>query len=271
MTLRPDPAAKRLADEMATMDGVMHAILDETIPAAGETNAQVTESGRTLCESGAVHGPLARFPSSVELASCPTGSKGGTWHSHVTQDQLRNPTNSLPDTANVIFGEMGVSAVVGTQSMETVVAPSDAAAGQQTFRDALGVDVNSTEDVVDAIMEGHVASPADARERVRSRMSGLFSRKRLNFHDLDSRLNRSSIPAHSPMSFEQSEAMLYSSLLGRQADRSGVRRTSVARRRARRGQNAVKKFTNESRVGRIVTNSAIAQVANVAIRRSLGL
>lgn len=203
--VEPDPGALSLARDMLGQDDVMREILDETIP--NGDGEKVTESGRTVCGSSRdIHGPLARFPTAVELASCPRGISGGTWHSHVTQDQLRDPTNSLPDTANVVFGDIDVSIVAGTQSAEAVVAPADYDAARAAFSDALGAEVDSTEGVVDAILDRQVKSPSDARRRVRDRLSGLFIRSRTGYGDLDSRLSLSGIPAHSPISFEMVDA-----------------------------------------------------------------
>lgn len=267
MRLRPDPDASNLADEMAGMDDVMYAVLDETIPS--EQGAEVTESGRTLCGSGDVHGPLARFPSAVELASCPRNASGGTWHTHVTKDQLRDPTNSLPDTANVIFGEMDVSAVVGTRSMEMVVAPADAEAGRETFRDALGADVDTTDDVVDAIMDGTISDPGDARARVKRRMSGLFQRRSLNFRELDDRLNTSSIPAHSPMHFEQVEAMHYMSLYEAQSGSSSTGTCSKFRSRVRSTNRAAKSVSEQTNAKKAVVSSVVGATVSHAVRRVL--
>lgn len=207
-SVSPSPTAERLAEDMIRMEDIMRTVLEETIPA--EEGAKVHESGRTVCgPQQSLHGPLARFPSSVELAECPRGVRGGTWHTHVTKDELRNPHNSLPDTANVIFGNIDVSAVVGTQSVETVIAPNDREAGVREFQDALGKNVQSTDDVVSAIISGKLTDPTDARDRVRSRMSSLFNRNRVNFSNLDARVNTSGIPASSPLSVEFHEAQLY--------------------------------------------------------------
>lgn len=202
---RPDPEAMRLAQDMFDRDDVMAAILDETIPT--QDGSKVTESGRTMCgPDREIHGPLARFPSAVELASCPRGVNGGTWHTHVTRSQLKNPSNSLPDTANVIFGDIDVSMVVGTESAEAVVAHENLAEGKQAFRESLGADIDSTDDVIDAIISGAVDDPANTRQRIRRRLSPLFVRQRVNFSDLDHRLEQSGIPAHSMLSFEVIDA-----------------------------------------------------------------
>lgn len=203
-------SATRLAERMLGMDDVMWEILDETVPESDDSDPVVRESGRTLCGDGSnIKGPLARFPTAVELAECPRGTRGGTWHSHVTRDQLKKPTNSLPDMANVLFGDVDVSVVVGTQEAEAVIAPGyrDGAVGE--FRDALGADVSSTDEVVDAILAGHVRDPTDVRRRVRRRMGGLFKRVRTGYSDLDGRVERASIPASSVVKFDMVEAQRY--------------------------------------------------------------
>jgi len=246
---------------------VMREILDETIPNNGEDGSEVTESGRTLCGAGDVRGPLARFPTAVELASCPRGAKGGTWHTHVTKDQLRNPTNSLPDTANVIFDEMSVSAVVGTESVEMVIAADEPEAAREAFRDAIGADVDSTDGVIDAIMEGHVSDPADARERVRNRLSDLFVRRRVNFRELSRRLSSSGVPARSPMQFEQAEALHYSSLTQRAHSKNALRDPNGFRSYARTKNEHIKESVSGSAITRTAATAAVGELARQAIRR----
>lgn len=191
----------------------MREILEETIT-MGE-DKKVHESGRTICgktDDASIQGPLARFPTSVELAQCPRGVTGGTWHTHVTKSELQNPNNSLPDTANVIFGNIDVSAVVGTQSVEMVMAADDKEAAKDSFRNVLGADVDSTGDVVDAIISQEISDPGSVRERMRREMPNLFERRQTNFTDLDAKVKESSIPAHSSIGFEMHEAMYYSTL-----------------------------------------------------------
>lgn len=216
---RPKPSreAAGLADTMLSDTETMRTILDETIPAQNSRGERVHESGRTVCGSGdtaKVRGPLARFPTSVELAECPRGVRGGTWHTHVTKSELREPNNSLPDTANVIFGHIDVSIVAGTRNAEAVIAAEDPERAKDAFRNAVGADVESTEDVVDAIISGRISDPKAARGRVRSKLSGLFERRRTGFGDLDGRLGRTSIPAQSPTSMEMHEAKFYSAFYG---------------------------------------------------------
>lgn len=265
----PDPQAMELADEMLAMEGVMRDILDETIPNGDDT--EVRESGRTLCGRGAsIKGPLARFPTAVELASCPRGAGGGTWHTHVTKDQLRHPTNSLPDTANVVFGEIDVSIVTGTQEAEAVVAASDRQRAADTFRDAIGVEAESTDDVVDAILDGQIPNPPDARRRVHDRLDAMFVMQPTNFTDMDQRLELSGVPAHSTVSFEMVDAR-HHAMVAQQLRHSGHRRShpSVTRARARRTNRKIADTLSGLNLGKYAVQSAVAESVGMALRSAL--
>lgn len=270
----PDPGALNLAKEMMSMEGVMWDILDETIPEDGNEDTVVRESGRTICAAQSdIKGPLARFPTSVELASCPRGT-GGTWHSHVTRDQLQSPSNSLPDTANVIFGEVDVSVVVGTQGAEAVVKPQDPDAGVATFRNAIGADVASSKDVVDAILGGRIPDPTEARRRVRSKMGTLFHTRNLHFSELNRRLQTTGIPASSVASFEMVEAQRYHSISyghggggesGRSRRKHPLRNPRGMRRHCRRTNRAVKRKAEDMGIPEKVTSSAIGAIVGNAV------
>lgn len=139
-----------------------------------ETIAAGTESGRTACGRATnVKGPLARFPAAVDLRQCPL-SVGGAWHTHTID--LVAPENSLPDVANVVFGDLDASVVVGSQTSDVFVRADDRAAMADAFRDAVGMDARSTQDVVQAIEDGRISDPPAARSRVRKRMAPLFRR-----------------------------------------------------------------------------------------------
>lgn len=266
-SIAPNPRAKELSRDMVRMEDVMKTILEETIPDGD--GVKVHESGRTICgPSQSLHGPLARFPSSVELAECPRGVRGGTWHTHVTKDELRNPHNSLPDTANVIFGNIDVSAVVGTQSVETAIAPDDREAGVREFQDALGADVQSTDDVVNSIISGKLSDPSDARDRVRDRMGSLFDRHRVNFTDLDAQVNTSGIPASSPTSIEFHEAQLYAHISEsiRLANHSKNPREPQAFKNYVRSKNdSIKRATPANRLADTAMAAAVSAITRRAI------
>lgn len=241
----PSADAQELAGLMAESDDVMRQILTETLP--DENDAKVHESGRTICgKPGEIHGPLARFPTAVELSQCPRGVRGGTWHSHVTKEELRNPTNSLPDTANVIFGHIDVSIVVGTQSMEMVMAAEDPEAAKERFQNILGANVESTDDVISSVISGDVPDPKSARNRLRSELGGLFERRQTGFGDLDRQVNQSSIEASSIISFEIHEAMHYERLTAAGHGKNPIRDPAGFRNKVQDHKDRVKRKTDIS-------------------------
>lgn len=266
-----DPRSRELADQMLAMDDVMAEILDETIPSGkGE---QVTESGRTYCSQSGLHGPLARFPTSVELATCPRGVNGGTWHTHVTKEQLRNPANSLPDTANVIFGEVDVSIVVGTRGAEAVMGAEDPEAARRTFQDAIGTEVQTPGDVVDAVISREIERPSAARDRVRRDLGGLFSSRRVSFPDLDSRLETSGIGANMSVSFEMVEAQQYAMITNRHPGHGGhphpVREPRAMKQYVRQKNEGVKRAANDLDVKDHAVRSAVSTVVSQGLRSIL--
>lgn len=193
--LHPSRQAEMVAEQMMSRESVQRKILEETLDAAD--SGQVLESGRTYCRSsGDVRGPLARFPTSVEVQQCPTGL-GGTWHTHVTENELRNPQNSLPDIGIVAFGGADVINVTGTQTAEYFIAAEDREEMAAEFRDAIGYDADSLQDIVAAIDAGRM-NPVTAQRRVRSRLSRLFRRDATGFRDLDARVGQT-VGAHAPV------------------------------------------------------------------------
>ena len=181
-TLSRDEGAMELATTMANSDDTMRTILGETLLSA--SMGRIREAGRTKCpENGEIRGPLERFPRAINLAPCPR-EKGGTWHVHVTEDEIRYPTNSLPDMSNVIFGLTDVSIVVGTQTADIIVAPENRKAAIGEFQNAIGSEVYEPRDVTAAIRAGRIM-PAAARERVRDRMPELFYQIQTGYSDLD--------------------------------------------------------------------------------------
>lgn len=184
-SITPDPTAKELAMNMADATSIQKEILEETLASA--QRGVIRESGRTICPSltERIKGPLARFPKSVDLQLCPGGSGlTGVMHTHVTPDEIRHPKHSIPDMANVFLEGADASLVAGTETADVLVAtdPREAAAG--SFRDALGVEVQTTADVVDAFQTGLIPDPTAARDRVRSRLGPLFSTESTTFRDL---------------------------------------------------------------------------------------
>ena len=163
--------AIQLADEMVERHDVMQQIVWETLNSA--MTGQIKEAGRTKCPAnGSIEGPLQRFPRAIDLASCPT-ERGGAWHTHVTPEEIRNPENSLPDISNVLFGLLDVSVVAGSETADVVVSPEDDQVARDIFRNAIGADVSSPQEVTEAAMSGRI-NPPRARERVRDALPELF-------------------------------------------------------------------------------------------------
>lgn len=221
--LEPDPEAKALAEDMTDADSVMETILRETLDA--DDSGTITESGRTVCGGSRVLGPISRFPTAVTLPTCPA-HRGGTWHTHVTPEQLRRPTNSLPDTANVVFGNLDVSVVVGTQSAHTVVRAADEQAMRERFIDALGFEVEGIGDVSKAAARGEI-DPVAARQRVQSELSDLTFRTRTGFNRLTEQ-TRDVEPPEPGMSQEAQDAFTFMSLAQRQTLPSSSMATAVS-------------------------------------------
>lgn len=189
--------AEAVLREMQSATEVQRAVLEETLGSA--ESGSLTESGRTFCDSGrSTLPPMARFPKSVQLRSCPVAGGTGTIHTHVTQSELRNPEHSLPDWANVIFHGLDASGVIGTESAEWIVAAGDKAAMAEAFQEAIGVEVSRTDAVVGALQRGDIDDPPQARQRVRRALSPLVRRQSTGFTDLSGRVRNDSIPAYSP-------------------------------------------------------------------------
>lgn len=180
--LRRKPGADELASVMTDADDTMRTIISETVASA--QNGAIKESGRTVCpQSVSVKGPLGRFRRSIDLAACPSDS-GGTFHTHVSPGELRTPTNSLPDMANVVYGLIDVSVVAGTRSADVIVAADDDETMVEAFENAVGERFGNPRSLFQAIKEGRINPPA-ARERVRTQMSELISTVNTGYTDLE--------------------------------------------------------------------------------------
>lgn len=165
---------------MLAAEDVMRTILVETVEDS-------RESGRTMCgRSGTIKGPLSRFPAAVELDTvCPL-RLSGAWHSHT--HRINEPVHSLPDVANVVFGNIDASVVVGAESSEALVRAEHRDVMAEAFQDALGLEIESPEGVVDALRSGRIPDPAGARRRVRGRLAPLFIRSSTNFPDISAQV-----------------------------------------------------------------------------------
>lgn len=184
--MQRDEAARMLAEHMVAAEPVHETILTETIESAERGTPK--EAGRTACGSvEALRGPGRRFPQAVDLAGCPPVQAMGIWHTHTVREELRDPVHSVPDWANVVFGQTDVSVVVGTRSMEVIVAADDREAMLRGYQDALGLEVNSKQDVLNALVSGAIPDPIRATEPIRARLSPLVSRQHVHFPALDAR------------------------------------------------------------------------------------
>lgn len=179
--IEPDPGAVALANVMLAQDDTQREILSETIEAANSGNPR--ESGRTYCAAlGSTHGPIESSARSIDLRTCVVG-RGGIWHTHPGDRGLSTPINSLPDMANVVFGDVDASIVPGTDTADVIVAPEDRKIAQAELRRAIGADVQSPGDVRDVIMSANV-DPVEARERARAALSGLLFTADTGYTDL---------------------------------------------------------------------------------------
>lgn len=172
----PAEDSKVLAGHMLEAAEVNQTILEETIDSA--VTGDIRESGRTACGGlDDVRPPHLRMPTAVELASCPVWDMMGFWHTHVTRDQFRNPEHSLPDISNVLFEGAGASIVTGVETSQILYAPEEPEAAREVFRDVLGLEIDSTQDVKVAITEGMVPNPSGARSRLFRQLSPLVERR----------------------------------------------------------------------------------------------
>jgi len=180
--LRRKPGADELASIMTDADDTMRTIISETVASA--KNGAIKESGRTVCpQSVSVKGPLGRFRRSIDLAACPSDS-GGTFHTHVSPGELRTPTNSLPDMANVVYGLIDVSVVAGTRSADVITAAEDQVAMVNVFENAIGERFGGPRELFRAIKDGRVM-PSTARQRAREVLAPLVSTEKTGYDDLE--------------------------------------------------------------------------------------
>lgn len=174
------------AVEQAVPAPTSRLVLEETLDAA-INGGQITESGRTWCSSdarGELRGPVERLPAAIELEGCPPGDLVVTWHTHTSREQLFNPEHSLPDIANLAFGNVDVSIVPGIESDHVIIAPDNRAAMADAFRNATGLDVSSPQDVTAAINDGTISAAASLRDRTFDQFGGLVQRVDADRSDL---------------------------------------------------------------------------------------
>jgi hypothetical protein len=180
--VEPDRGAIMLADEMMDRDDIMRTILSETIESSSD--GKPSESGRTYCQSwGSILPPSSAGPASIQLQTCLSGPVG-IWHTHPGARGVTDPVNSLPDMANVVFESVDVSIVPGAENADIMVAPADAEAAQDAFRQAVGADLRSAGDVRDAINARRL-DPVSSRARAREALSGLLVEAETGYSDIN--------------------------------------------------------------------------------------
>jgi len=166
--MTPDNEATRMAEEMVDAIDLQRDILSEAA-------ASGTESGRSVCgESSNAKEGVERERNSVVLKGCPLNARG-LMHGGGGHD-FAAPEHSLLDMANVVFGAGTASMVVGNEQSDLMLSVADEHQGEliHEFQNALGVEVQSSDDVVAALESGAIAYPAQARRRFRQAVPKLF-------------------------------------------------------------------------------------------------
>lgn len=258
----PDPAADELARGMLSESETQKTIISETLQAA--ESGRITESGRTACGDGSrILGPQSRHPAAISLTMCPW-SRGGAWHTHVTPDEVRNPKNSIPDMANVVYGLLDVSIVSGIESSEAIIRAEEPEEAKNVFQDALGVDAQSPDDVVDALMDGRIPDPEDAASRIRSRLSSLFKRVKTGFNELE-RWASDVEYGMLTMSMYEHDAVAYSNYATKVVDSYGNNMTESFTAAG----NGTKELTDKLNVdlANLVVSTAVGTVVGEAVSR----
>jgi len=260
-SLRPSETAERVVEMMIEERDVQRQILEETL--AADRDGEILESGRTLCtQPGSIRGPVRRFPMSVDLQRCPVGASGA-WHTHVTPNELLRPHNSLPDTASVVFGDMDVIGVVGAETAEYMMAADDEEAMRAEFRDAVGLEVDSMEGLIDAVDSGRVDF-SEARSRLRQRMPRLFRTDTTGFSDLSNEITSRDNPVlASAPEYEAIELMMISDA-PEYADEMASPR-GCARRTSRLAESAEASLSSKLPVD--VTETAVGAAIGTVVGR----
>lgn len=164
------------AEEMIAAAGIGDEIVAETIQ-SGIDEGTLTESGRTWCSSvGEFERPLARFPAAVDLNGCPPGDITAVWHTHTSEGELRNPTHSLPDYANVVSGLADVSVISGAETDHVLMGAADRDEMARRFENALGVELDDPLDVTAAVQDGRIPNLYAARDAVDQEFEALTAR-----------------------------------------------------------------------------------------------
>lgn len=254
----PASEAAELADVLTSLEDVQREILTETIESA--TTGEIRESGRTICHpGGALREPIHRFPRSVELSACPVDG-GAIMHTHVTQNELRTPTHSLPDIANVIFsGGVQASMVLGVESSDVWQAPANREAAVEEFQSILGLAVQSTRELVRALDDGRIPihRAPQLRERAQQTFSELHFRVQTSFPELQTQISQLSIPVASAV---HTCGSVPSAVKHEHLDADAGRRSMALHRRARTCQPLVRQVTAGVNVQELTVATIIGNI-----------
>lgn len=252
--LEADPNAVALADALLADQDTQRQLLAETV---AEGNARMLEAGRTVCGVGAdPKEPRDRSDRSVDLAPCAPGEQTGIYHTHPGVGQLQRPEHSLPDFANVAFEGVTASVVVGADSHSVVVAAADREAQRDAFRNAVGVDVDSTRGVVNALRANKISRPARARKRVREAFGETAYRAGASHRDvLPDR-----VAAAAPDADRDPLWQAYDT-----TEREVARGVDVLRRQGRIGGGRLRALTFNTRVSDVVIGTVVGDLTSKAI------
>lgn len=167
-SFEPAEHAVRMAREAETAEELQRDIIEEAIE-------EGTEAGRTICGSKEkAKEPLARAFGSVILPNCPIDHRG-LIHAGGGHD-LRAPTNSVLDIANVLFGGASVVMVTGTRRSDLFLAPVEDQLDEARllFQNAIGLEVESLEEVIEARNDNRILNPIAANRKLREELAPLF-------------------------------------------------------------------------------------------------
>lgn len=266
--IEPSQTAIDIADRILEDVDMQSDVIEETIESA-ETEGVPFESGRTVCGSR-IYKPEERREKSVSLKECTFGDDG-IIHSHVSVSQLRNPEHSLPDITNVILEGAEASVVVGTETHDVMLAPEDREMARLELEDALGMEMGSTSQMVEAIRSRQIRDTADARRRIRDRLPELFvvvpSDLTSYTEEIESLSISGSIPAMHPLDASH-QPYEHGSIISEQIERRRVKRDQNKDMVVETAEAIAQELTPKNLVT-IAVVSAITGIMADSIRRQI--
>lgn len=164
----PASHAATMAEDVAENKEIQAEILEDAVGSDEEV-------GKTICGTTAdTKEPIESGFDSITLPGCRVGHRG-MLHAGGGHD-LHAPMNSLLDMANVLFGRASVVAVLGTRRSDLFLQPTEdqLAQAQLAFQDAIGIEVETLEDYVQARQDRRVRNPIQAAQRLREELDLLF-------------------------------------------------------------------------------------------------